>query len=355
MTRAMAIADVAAGLAFRLLLAAHVLFFLSFAAFLYASTQPASSEAAVCTGKDLTATLADEDPDMLADISKQAGATQNGRGLLWKVETPGSPASWLFGTMHVTDPRVTDLPAPARAAFDGAATLVIETTEILDQKKMMAALMAQPELMMFTDDTTLYDLIPEADRAVFDAGLEARGIPPASVIKMKPWMLAAMVALPACEMARKEAGEPVLDVKLAHDAEAGGKTVVGMETVAEQLGAMASLPMEFHVDGLIETLRLGERMDDVIETMVQLYEREETGMFWPLFRAVLPSGADHESSYVAFEETMIKARNRTMAERAAPYFTEGNAFVAVGALHLAGPEGLVELLRSAGYTVTGQP
>jgi uncharacterized protein YbaP (TraB family) len=164
-----------------------------------------------------------------------------------------------------------------------------------------------------------------------------------------------MVAMPVCELARKEAGEPVLDVKLAHDAEAAAKTVVGMETVAEQLGAMASLPMEFHVDGLVETLRLGDRMDDVIETMVQLYEREETGMFWPLFRAVLPSGADQESGYVAFEETMIKARNRTMAERSAPYFSAGNAFVAVGALHLAGPEGLVELLRAAGYTVTVQP
>ena len=115
---------------------------------------------------------------------------------------------------------------------------------------------------------------------------------------------------------------------------------------------MASLPMDFHMKGLVETLKLGDRMDDVIETMIVLYEREDTGMFWPLFRAVLPSSDGDEAGYAAFEETMITSRNRTMAENAEPILAKGNAFIAVGALHLPGPEGLVELFRKAGYTVT---
>ena len=41
--------------------------------------------------------------------------------------------------MHMTDPRVTSLTPPAQHAFDGAETVVIETTDILDQAKMMAA------------------------------------------------------------------------------------------------------------------------------------------------------------------------------------------------------------------------
>ena len=49
---------------------------------------------------------------------------------------------------------------------------------------------------------------------------------------------------------------------------------------------------------------------------------------------------------------MITGRNKVMVEHAAPILAKGNAFIAVGALHLPGPEGLVEQLRKAGYTVT---
>jgi uncharacterized protein YbaP (TraB family) len=113
---------------------------------------------------------------------------------------------------------------------------------------------------------------------------------------------------------------------------------------------MASLPMKFHIEGLVETLKLGDRADDVIETMVGLYLAGDTGMFWPFFRAVLPGAG--QGGYAAFEQTMVTARNRTMAERALPFLEKGKAFIAVGALHLPGEAGIVELLRKDGYTVT---
>jgi hypothetical protein len=254
--------------------------------------------------------------------------------------------------MHITDPRVTTLPAAARTAFDAAGTVVIETTEVLDQSKMMAVFVERPDLMMFMDGTTLESLLTPAERETVDEALRARGIPPSSVARMKPWIISAMVALPACELARKAAGAPVLDVKLGEEARAAGKTLEGLETAADQLGAMASLPMEFHVKGLVETLKLGDKMDDVIETMVVLYQRGDTGIFWPLFRAVLPSGAGDDAGYAAFEETMISARNQTMVERAEAILQRGNAFIAVGALHLPGPKGLISLLRRDGYQVT---
>ncbi|MBX3579194.1 MAG: TraB/GumN family protein [Rhizobiaceae bacterium] len=352
MQRPSARADRLAPLALKLVVAANLIFFLTFAAFLAVATTRAHGETLqACTGEDLLATLSAEDPARVAEIATEAAATVNGKGLLWTIEKDGK-TSWLFGTMHMTDPRVTELTPAAKTAFDAAGTVVIETTEILDQSKMMEAMYREPELMMFTDDTTLMSLLSEGDRTIVEDGLAQRGISLAAVNKMKPWMLSAMVALPACEMARKAAGAPVLDVKLAEDAKAAGKALAGLETVADQLRAMASLPMEFHIEGLVETIKLGDRMDDVIETMIVLYEREETGMFLPLFRSVMPSGSGDESGYAAFEEAMVKARNRTMADGAAPLLAGGGAFIAVGALHLPGPDGLVEQFRRAGYTVT---
>jgi uncharacterized protein YbaP (TraB family) len=84
-----------------------------------------------------------------------------------------------------------------------------------------------------------------------------------------------MVALPACEMARKAAGLPVLDVKLAQEAKADGKALKGLETATDQLGRWPRCRWSFHIRGLVDTLKLGDRMDDVIETMIELYEREQ--------------------------------------------------------------------------------
>jgi uncharacterized protein YbaP (TraB family) len=333
----------------RLLGIVNILFALFFySALLFAVSQAQAGQTSACTGKNLLAEIERDDPQRLAAIRAQAAAMPNGAGLLWRVSRDGIADSYLFGTMHMADPRVITLPPAAQAAFDAASIVVIETTDILDPAAMMASMLRNPELMMFTDDTTLFSLLSDTDRVAVEDALKSRGIPPASVLKMKPWMIASMAA---CELERKAAGAPVLDVELARRAQADGKVLEGLETVEDQLGAMASLPMDFHMRGLVETLKLGERVDDVIETMIALYLDGDTGMFWPFFRDVLPSETDDDSGYADFEETMVTARNRTMAERVDPILTQGSAFVAVGALHLPGDEGLISLLQTSGYTV----
>ncbi|MFU0506185.1 TraB/GumN family protein [Pseudaminobacter sp. NGMCC 1.201702] len=353
MKRALAIVDRAALPALVLVVALHMLFLLSFLVIsLVAMGRAQAEDVPACTGTDMLAALEKRDPGLAARIGAEAAATLNGKGLLWRIDKPGHEPSFLFGTMHMTDPRVVSLTPAAEQAFDAAATVVIETTEILDPAKMMAGLMREPDLTMFTDGTTLMSRLSPQDAAIVADALQARGIPPESVSKMKPWMLAAMVTLPACELARKASGAPILDIKLAEDAQAAGKKLEGLETVADQLRAMASLPIDFHMKGLVQTLKLGDRIDDITETMIVLYKNGDTGMFWPLFRAVLPDDDDDEAGYAAFEEAMITARNKVMADRAEPILARGNAFIAVGAMHLPGPKGLIELLRRQGFTAT---
>ncbi|UVK39751.1 TraB/GumN family protein [Mesorhizobium sp. AR10] len=352
MKRVIAIADRAALVSLKLLVALNVLFFLSFLIFLLLAAGKAHAEIPVCTGVNMLSALQKSDPAAYRTIEAEAAATPNGKGLLWKLEKPGEKPSFLFGTMHMTDPRVTTLPPAAQKAYDAADTVIIETTEVLDKQKMMAALLEEPDLMMFSDNTTLSSLLSADDAKVVNKALDARGIPPGSVAKMKPWLLSAMVALPVCEVARQAGGAPVLDVKLAEDAKASGKAVEGLETVADQLRAMASLPLAFHMKGLVDTLKLGDKVNDVNETMIALYLRGDTGMIVPLFRVVIPEQVDDKSGFAEFSQTMITSRNKVMVDHARPILAKGNAFMAVGALHLPGPEGLVEDFRKAGYTVT---
>lgn len=343
--------DRVAGTSLNLLVGLHTLLFALLFTLAFLAVGQARAEVA-CTGQNLLTKLERDDPATLAKIRAEAAKTPNGRGVLWRVETAGVPASYLFGTMHVADPRVTELSPAAQAAFDGAATLVIETTDVLDQARMAAALAARPDLTMFTDGSTLASHLSPEDAEALRKGLDARGIPPDAVAKMKPWILSALVSLPACELARKAAGASVLDVKLAEEAKAADKPVEGLETAISQIEAMASLPIAFHVQGLVDTLKLGSKLDDLIETMVAIYESGETGLFWPLFHAEMPETPGSDSGYAAFEETMITSRNRIMADRATPLLRKGGVFMAVGALHLAGTEGVVELLRRKGFALS---
>ena len=345
--------SIAGDMALGLIAALHVALLVATAFVLFAVSPARAGEPPVCTGENLLPELQRTDPAAYEKILAEAATTPNGKGIFWKIEKAGVSPSYLLGTMHVTDPRVLTMPEAARRAAADASTIVIESDEILDEKKAAAAMLMHPELTMFTDGSTIRDRLSAEDAEKLEKGLKTRGLALAAVARMKPWILSSFVALPACELARKAAGASFLDKQIAEDAIKAGKKVAGLETLVEQLQAMADLPVEFHLQALIETLELGDRMDDVIETMTALYVAGDIGMTMPTLEAIAPTelGKD-ESAYAAFEKRIVTDRNKVMAEGAAPMLAQGKVFIAVGALHLPGDEGLVELIRQQGFTVS---
>lgn len=305
-----------------------------------------------CGGTNLLDAMKADDPARYAALETEAGAIPNGRGIFWKVEKDGLQPSYLLGTMHLTDPRVLEMPKGASAAFAGASTIMIESDEILDEKKAAIALLAKPDLTMFTDGTTISKLLDAGERAKLEAGLKGKGISLGLVEKMKPWMIASLVSMPACELSRKAQGLSFLDKKIAEDAVANGKQLKGLETMSEQLEAIAELPVKFHLRALIDTLDLGTRIDDITATMIDLYAKGEIGMIVPMLNAVTEAKEGDMSDYASFEQRIVIDRNHVMAERSTPEFTKGGAFMAVGALHLPGKEGVIALLQQQGFTVT---
>jgi uncharacterized protein YbaP (TraB family) len=320
-----------------------------------ASLTPAHAEdnaakAAVCTGKNLLEELKTSNPKAYQAVLAKGAKIPNGENIFWKIEKPGIEASYLLGTMHVSDPRVLKMPAGAPEALKAAKTIVIESDEILDDKKAMAGLLSNPDLTMFTDGTSIDKLLSKDDEQRLEAVLKSRGVPFSAVSRMKPWMLMSFLSLPACEMARKADNTAFLDKQIALDAVAAGKPVKGLETFQEQLSTLAEIPMDTHIKSLIGTLKMGDKMDDVFETMTDLYVSGQIGLTVPMLKAVDPESDD--TGYGDFEQLVVTQRNHRMAERVAPILGQGGALIAVGALHLPGKEGLVELLRSQGYTVT---
>ncbi|MCB8840609.1 TraB/GumN family protein [Aurantimonas sp. VKM B-3413] len=306
-----------------------------------------------CHGTSLVASLQAE--GKLAGVEAEAKAVPNGEGRLFRIERPGLATSYLFGTMHLTDPRILALPTSVETAFDKADRLVIETVDVMDEKKAMAALFAHPEILNLPAGKTLADYLDPAERAAVETGLAEHGIPFQAVQTLQPWFTAMGLMLPACETSRKKEGMPVLDTELGKMAQAEGKPVEGLESAEEQLRAIASIPLDIQAESLVAMVSVADRMPDILETMTSLYLEGRIGMILPAIQAAVPEGGlivGAGEGYGAFEEKVVTARNYRMAERLAPFLKQGGTFAAVGALHLPGEKGLVALLREAGWTVT---
>lgn len=332
----------------------HLLFFLglAIAVFLMGNEAKAENNQPVCVGNNLLEELSD---DELATARSEAAKIPNGQGLLWQISKPGQKSSWLYGTMHLTDPRIVNLSGSVGDAIDSSDVVVIETLDLLDPQKASAAMLMNPDLTMFSGGKTLASELSPEDKELVEVELNERGISFNLVSGMKPWMIMSLVGASDCETERTAKGVRILDFQIVDRAKAGDKELKGLETIVEQLSAMASLPIDFQVKGLIETLRLGDLTTDIIETMIQLYLSEEISLITPAMQAIATKydAADtDEDGFGEFEAKIVLARNYIMAERSLPILEKGNAFIAVGALHLPGEEGVIELLREHGYEIT---
>jgi uncharacterized protein YbaP (TraB family) len=316
-------------------------------------TARADEKAPACSirGENLIDGVEKSDPALWKELRAEAESIPNHQGRIWKIEKDGVAPSYLFGTIHLSDPRVLELPKVVQDDYQSANTVVIETTDVLDQKNFLRLKLERPELLLFTDGSTLKSHLPVDRREDIEKKLAERGIILDAVAKMKPWILTTLLALPKCERERKSDGVKSLDEFLAIHAQLEGLNIEGLETAAEQFEATEKLPLDFHIRNLIATVDYGDKTEDAMETTTALYLKGELGMIMPALRRIVPDALS-DQDYDLFLKYLITDRNHTMADRAVPLLEKGNVFIAIGALHLPGEEGVVELLRAKGYRLT---
>jgi uncharacterized protein len=311
-----------------------------------ASDEPAAPS---CRGLNMLDEM--QGTDAYERIVAAASATENTEALLWKIEHGDRPPSYLFGTVHLTDERVGEHSPTLLAALGASRRLVLELDDF-SPEGFLKAFARGRELMMFTDRRRLEQLLTAEEYAKVSGVLQRSGFPREIAGTVRPWVATLLMALSDCEQSRMRTGLLSLDAKLARHAQSIGISVAGLETVELQLRAMASVPEADQIAILKAALRTYDRIDDIIETTVQLYLGRQTGAIWPLQLALAERVGVAPEAFTSLEQSLLATRNLGMRDSAAPHLTEGGAFIAVGALHLPGRHGLVALLREAGYTVT---
>lgn len=304
-----------------------------------------------CGGADMLAELAITDPAAHAKVRNEAKALPNTQALLWRVEKSGVAPSFLFGTMHLSDKRITTLSPAVSEALKASKTLVLEVGD-LSPEALTSAMATSGADLVYSDGRSLSDQLTEEEFAKVKAVVSASGMPGDFAKMLKPWLVSTLLSVSECERRQVAAGIKVLDMQLAERAKAAGIAVAGLETINEQLGALSGIPEEEQLQMLRVSLKHAERTDDMMETMLQLYLKRDMGAALP-FQFVLASQIGIPSSaFDGFQKSLLVDRNARMAVSARPYLDKGGAMIAVGALHLPGDTGLVSLLRSAGYTIT---
>jgi uncharacterized protein YbaP (TraB family) len=308
---------------------------------------PAFAEAAPpCRGKDLS-----QIPGLAEARAKRADDLIDADGLFWRIEKPSLPPSYLFGTIHSTDDEALALARRAATAIPGARVVATELGGPMDAVEK-ANIGGETLARALDRDHDTFADAPAKDRASIERMAEQLGYPTEFAHHLKLWFLAIVTATPVCEARRLALDLPEVDQYLAEQAKAAGVRVVALETPKEQLDALASLRPEVAAALLALAARDPEMNDDVYATLLKLYRESRPAEILAVGDAISGVNASERAAEDELAALLLTGRNATMAERLAPALKEGGAFIAVGALHLSGRDGLVERVRKLGYTVT---
>jgi uncharacterized protein YbaP (TraB family) len=271
-----------------------------------------------------------------------AEGLRNSQGVLWQVTRDGKPLAHIFGTIHLADPDIVQLPAPVAAAFQAATSLSVEA--VLDT----AATQALGEAMALPPDRNLQDLVPADVFSKAAVAAQPYGLQPVQLNRLKPWALAMLITVTPEEIVRRNSGQAALDVLLTNQARAAGKPVNGLETMVEQISVFDSLPPDEQASFLAAAAMDIAQKEKLMAAMKQAYLRRDIEGV----RNAAYTGATKTERAAAdkLERGLIDERNKRMAQRMQSSF-DGGTFVAIGALHLPGDEGVLALLQRDGYTV----
>ncbi|MEZ5172141.1 MAG: TraB/GumN family protein [Bacteroidia bacterium] len=278
---------------------------------------------------------------LLAFISFSAVAQQD--ALLWKVSKEGFQDSYLFGTYHLLPGSFAREIKGVKQAFAGADAVVTE----LDAGAESAAGLMQ---YMLLEEGTLDSLLgPERFDTLSSAIQERLGMSAMMFNKMKPMGVYIMLASAGeiKEMRKSiESKDQPMDQWFQTEAAEKKKSTLALETAEKQADLLFnSSDAQTQADMLMQYLRLNkDEAQAENDKILTCYKKQDLDCLLDYLNNADMSAIE--------KDLMLKDRNVLWIPMLKQFMGSQACFVAVGALHLAGPDGLIALLRAEGYRVT---
>jgi len=255
-------------------------------------------------------------------------------GLLWKLEAPSGKVSYLLGTMHTDDQRVTEFSPKILEAFNQSEAFMMETLPPRDPSIFMMKQGTVSEMMTEKE----FDQVREL------ADFHSMHIEAA--MHMKPWLLAVIFDLP------KPKALYSMDELLMAKAEEQDKKIIGLEKMRDHFSVLDNVSMEDQMIMLRAVLKRSQKdKERDYEKLLKTYQSGDLKKIIDLDDKIT-GGMLPKAVWENMRVKLIDERNAGMAEGLVSVAKDQAVFAAVGASHLAGDGGILGRLRNAGFAVT---
>ena len=264
------------------------------------------------------------------------------KSLLWMITGNGlTKPSYLYGTIHML--------CADDAVFSDSLKKVISRCDdvylevnISDMFEMIGA-MGQ---LKMRDDTTLTDLLSKVDYEKVKNYFEKTSpMLPFSILEtLKPILAASTLA----ETSLSCESTVMMEQLIADEAEKHGKKIKGLETMAYQAGILDSIPYQLQADELVKYIdNIGKETgeDKEFNELLESYKNQDLEKMGQLMMK-------SEIGINNYTELLLYRRNRNWVEKLKTLMPARSLVIAVGAGHLPGEKGVINLLRKEGYKVT---
>ena len=283
-------------------------------------------------------------PEVFASAQKVCDNTALGNirqnAILWRLLKAGEAEHYLLGTLHVDGPWVEQM-------LEDLAFVQERTGQVFLELEMGSLTqLALAEYMVLPHPHTLPDFFSPSEYAVLKRLLWGR-IEPRRLVAMKPW-----VAFAELYAIQSESDE-TMDALLAQYYTGDKKPVAGLETVARQLSVFDELTYEQQASLVKRALVLHEQQSQGFQERLFLhYKRGDLKNLWRLQAEFAESMGN---IFALLHEATLAGRNEDMVIRFLAQKGDVSSLIAVGALHLPGPKGLVCLFEQQGYELVPVP
>ena len=259
----------------------------------------------------------------------------------WRAQGRNGGEVTLLGSMHVLRPSDYPLPPTVNALIDGADNIVMEidlddVDAAQQQLIVQKAMLPQGKVLADVVDADVYRLVTQQ--------MSALGVDVKALEHFEPWFLAITVLDLGMRKLGFQPDRGVEQYVLAR-ARGAGKEIVGLETLEFQIGLFDALPPEQQQAMLEQTLA---EIDDGAAVLGEMVTAWRAGELESLSSELLEDFGDCPGLY----EKLVTDRNNAWVPKLERLLTDGqHHLVVVGALHLVGPDNVIELLRERGHEV----
>ena len=265
------------------------------------------------------------------------------QSLFWEISGNGlEDTSYLYGTMHVADERVFDFKEGVIESLNKADAYVME----MNMDSIGANLMGVLNHVLMDSSETLSSLLPETEYTkVKNYFSDSLGFPLLFFDRVLPIFTSMMLEQDSFNSDMSEA----LDIYFYKKAKAKDKEIIGLEGIEDQLKFFKTIPYDIQAELLVKAINDKNSVDTLSDYMLEKYVEEDLDALLKFINDQYSEGYDEFQEL--FEKYLITDRNINMTANIDEIINTKSSFIAVGAAHLPGEKGIIELLRHMGYVV----